>query len=128
MKEKLEKLLNNSYAPYSNFKVASVLVMKDGKEFYGVNVENASYGACICSERNAIATAIAAGYKKGDFEKIYLGFSSGEHSEPCFMCRQVISEFFDKDSKIISVNRHGEEKIYTVEERCPYPFDKEDLK
>ena len=40
MKEKLINLLNNSYSPYSNFKVACIVVMKDGKEFTGVNVEN----------------------------------------------------------------------------------------
>ena len=41
MQEKLIKLLNNSYSPYSKFRVASIVVMKDGTEFSGVNVENA---------------------------------------------------------------------------------------
>ncbi len=72
MKEKLIKLLSNSYSPYSKFRVASIAVMKDGKEFCGVNVENASYGASICAERNAINSAIAAGYKKYDFESLYV--------------------------------------------------------
>ena len=31
MKEKLERLLENSYSPYSHFRVASIAVMKDGK-------------------------------------------------------------------------------------------------
>ena len=43
MREKLEKLLENSYANYSNYRVSAICVMKDGKEFNGVNVENASY-------------------------------------------------------------------------------------
>ena len=64
MKDKLIKLLNNSYSPYSNFRVASIVVMNDGKEFSGVNVENASYGATICAERSAILSAISAGYKR----------------------------------------------------------------
>ena len=42
MQEKLKKLLENSYSPYSKFPVSAVVQMKDGKEFYGVNVENAS--------------------------------------------------------------------------------------
>ena len=42
MREQLEKLLNNSYSPYSNFKVSAIVVMKDGNTFSGVNVENAS--------------------------------------------------------------------------------------
>ena len=41
MKEKLLKLLNNSYSPYSKFRVAAIALMKDGTEFNGVNVENA---------------------------------------------------------------------------------------
>lgn len=49
MKEKLLELLENSYSPYSKFKVAAIAVMKDGKEFVGVNVENASYGVCNCA-------------------------------------------------------------------------------
>ena len=46
----------------------------------------------------------------------------------CMICRQVISEFFDKDAKIIAMNPYGEEIIHTVEELCPYPFSDEDLK
>ena len=68
MYEKLLKLLNNSYSPYSKFRVSAIVVMKDGTEFSGVNVENASYGASICAERSAIVSAISAGYKKDDFE------------------------------------------------------------
>ena len=71
MKEELLKLLNNSYAKYSKFKVAAIVVMKDGKTIKGVNVENASYGAAICAERNAISTAITEGYTKGSFKDLY---------------------------------------------------------
>ena len=53
---------------------------------------------------------------------------NGEFGTPCFACRQVILEFFDKDSKVICVNKNGEEKNYTVSELCPFPFDSEDLK
>ena len=72
MKEKLINLLNNSYSPYSKFQVAAIVVMKDGKEFSGVNVENTSFGATICAERSAIVSAISNGYKKGDFKELYV--------------------------------------------------------
>ena len=42
MREELIKLLDKAYAPYSNFQVACVVEMKDGKFIPGVNVENAS--------------------------------------------------------------------------------------
>lgn len=128
MKEKLLNLFKNSYSPYSNFQVASIVVMKDGKEFNGVNVENASYGAAICAERVAITSSVAAGYKKGDFKELYVMCNNEKIGMSCMICRQVISEFFDKDAKIIAMNPYGEEIIHTVEELCPYPFSDEDLK
>lgn len=126
MFEKLNQLLKNAYSPYYHFPVACIIVMKDGKEFNGVNVENAN-GTSICAERNAIATAISHGYKKSDFNEIHLLLSNGEHGWPCFACRQVILEFFDKNAKVISYNKLGEKVSHTVLELCPYPFDSEDL-
>ena len=100
MKEKLFKLLENSYSPYSNFRVAAIVVMKDGTEFFGVNVENAGYGVCNCAERSAIFSAISNGYKRYDFEKLYVMCDSKEIGTPCFICRQVISEMFEKKRKL----------------------------
>lgn len=128
MKDKLLELQKNSYAPYSNFHVSAIVVMNDGVEFRGVNVENASFGASICAERSAIVSAISAGYKKGDFKELNVMVSSGEVGMPCFICRQVISEFFDKDATVRCFATTGEYKEYTVEEICPYPFGSEDLK
>ncbi len=127
MREELIKLLDKAYAPYSKFKVAAVIETADGKYIPGVNVENASYGAAICAERNAITTAVAMGYRKGDFKKIYIMVSGDKLSMPCFICRQVIVEFFDKDSEIVLISKNGEEERHTVSELCPYPFDETDL-
>jgi len=127
MKEKLLKLLDNAYCPYSNFRVSAIVVMKDGTEVSGVNVENASYGAAICAERNAITTAIAMGYKKENFDRLYVMTSGKRISSCCFICRQVIVEFFDKNSLVTLMDMEGNEKVLTVEELCPYPFDSEDL-
>lgn len=128
MKEKLISLLENSYSPYSHFRVAAIVRMKDGKEFNGVNVENASYGASICAERSAILSAISNGYKRYEFDKLYVMCDNDKIGMPCFACRMVISELFDKDCEIICMNPKGEYEIHTVEELCPYPFSDEDLK
>jgi cytidine deaminase len=61
MKEELLELGKNSYSPYSHFRVAAILITKDNQKFKGVNVENASFGACVCAERSAIISAIRAG-------------------------------------------------------------------
>ena len=127
MREELIKLLDKAYAPYSKFRVAAIIETADGKYIPGVNVENASYGAAICAERNAVTTAVAMGYRKGDFKKIYIMVSGDKLSMPCFICRQVIVEFFDKDSEIVLITKNGEEERHTVSELCPYPFDETDL-
>ncbi len=127
MKEKLIKLLDNSYSPYSNFRVASIVVMKDGREFCGVNVENATYGASICAEISAILSAISAGYKRYDFKELYVMCDNDKIGMSCFNCRMIISELFEKDVKVIAMNPKGETIIHTVSELCPYPFSDEDL-
>ncbi len=128
MFEKLNNLRTNSYSPYSNFRVSAILVTKDGKEFNGVNVENASYGAAICAERSAFVSAISAGYKKGDFKELHVLTSSNKISTCCFVCRQVITELCDKDMPIYCYGLNGDIKEFTVSELCPYPFDEGDLK
>ena len=128
MIEKLIELHKNSYVPISNFPVSASVVMKDGNVFYGVNVEDASTRAGTCAERNAIFAAVTAGYKKGDFKEVNVMLSSGEIGTPCFVCRQLISELFDKDATVRCYSTNGEYKEYTVEELCPYPFGEDDLK
>ncbi len=128
MIEKLKENLKYSYAPYSNFHVSAILVCKDGTLITGVNIENASYGATICAERVAITKAISMGYKEGDFKEIHIMADSRKKAMPCYICRQVFLEFFDKETKVIVYNIEGEKEEYSLNEVCPLPFSKEDLK
>ena len=128
MQEKLIKLLENSYCPISNFPVSSIIVMNDGTEISGVNVEDASTRAGICAERNAITTAVSMGYKKGDFKEIHVMVNEENPSTCCFVCRQLIIEFFSKDALIYCYGNTGVVKTFTVGELCPHPFDESDLK
>lgn len=127
MKERLQKLLENAYCPYTDFPVSSIIVMKDGNEFCGVNVEDASTRAGICAERNAITTAIANGYKKGDFKEVHVMTSSNNIGTCCGTCRQLIAEFFEKDDVIYCYSKNGEIKRFTVQQLLPYSFDGSDL-
>ncbi len=126
MKEKLKDLLNNAYAPYSNFPVSCIVVTNDGTEFKGVNVENAAYGSTICAERNAILNAITNGYRKGDFKEIHIMNASDKLAYPCFACRQVLIEFMEP-STMVYVYSNKEVKSHTLEELTPKVFDKENL-
>ena len=121
--EQLKEINKNAYAPYSNFKVSSVLVTKSGKVFTGTNVENLSYGATMCAERVAIFNAVSSG--EMDFDTIYLYStnSNGEHNitPPCGLCRQVMAEFAIN----MNVVMVSDEKIVTqtVKELLPLAFD-----
>lgn len=129
MIDKLLDTAKNSYAPYSNYHVAAVVVLKDGCYFDGVNVENASYGATVCAERVAIFKAVTAGYRKGDFKELHvLCADSKTISSCCFLCRQVITEFFNPNDKIYCYNKDGQMKVYNVSNLCPEPFNEDDLK
>lgn len=128
MFEKLNERLKNAYTPISNFNVAACVVTKNGEEYFGVNVEDASTRAGTCAERAALFNAITDGVKKGDFKVMNVLTSSSKTSTPCFVCRQMISELMDKDSVVRCYNLDGEFEEYTVEELCPVPFEEEDLK
>ena len=109
----------NSYSPYSKFAVGAAVRTAEGKIYGGCNVENASYGLCICGERNAIFDAVCAGERSLD--AICVVADTQKPVSPCGACRQVMSEF--KIEKILLGNMQGEIKICSLEELLPYGFD-----
>ena len=110
----------NSYSPYSHFKVGCALLTKSGKIFKGCNVENAAYGPSNCAERTAIFSAVANGER--DFDKIAIICGNGEEfGAPCGVCRQVIYEF-NPSMDVILAKRNGETKIYKAYELLPEAF------
>lgn len=125
MLEKLKANLKYSYAPYSKVNVSCILITDDNKEYTGVNVENASFGGTICAERVAILKAISEGNNK--FKEIHIMSNLNDYTYPCFICRQTFLEFFNQDTKIFVYNNETK-KQYSLNELCPYPFSKEDLK
>ena len=128
MKENLEKIIENSYSPYSEFKTSSIVKMKNGQEFIGVNVENASFKNGLCAEQVAIAAAVAEGYSKPDFEELHVYGISNSFTYPCFLCRQLLLEFFDLEKFVFIYKENGQVKKLKVSELCPYPFDLEEVK
>ena len=125
MKDRLLKLLDNSYAPYSNMHFACIVETKDGNFYEGVNVENASYGATVCAERNAIFNAVSHGEK--EFKTVYLMTSSEEICYPCNLCKQVFLEFFDKDVIFNVMTKSGKMEVLSYEKLMNTTFTKEDL-
>ncbi|HEY7792862.1 MAG TPA: cytidine deaminase [Gaiellaceae bacterium] len=85
--EKAEATAARAYAPYSKYNVGAVVRTSDGREFEGVNVENAAYPLGICAEKSALSAAVAAGYGPGSIAAI------GINASPCGGCRQWLHEF-----------------------------------
>ncbi|WP_148551209.1 cytidine deaminase [Paraclostridium bifermentans] len=123
-----EKARENSYSPYSNFKVGAALLTKSGKVFTGCNVECASFGGTNCAERTALFKAISEGYK--DIEAIAVASTNSEKNEPtypCAICRQVIIEF-GPHIRIITGYSKGDIQEQTIAELVPHYFSGSDFK
>lgn len=122
--------LKNAYAPYSKFKVAAAVLTDSGKLFTGVNVENASYPAGICAERNAISHAVAEGETKLTAIAI-VGGAGGKvetYCAPCGICRQVMREFADPaELTVITAISEDDYKEFTLSELLPESFGPEFL-
>jgi cytidine deaminase len=113
-----------AYAPYSKFLVGAALLGEDGRVFAGCNVENASYGLCICAERNAVFAAVASGVRT--FRAIAIVSSAQDPVTPCGACRQVLAEFapsFD----VRCYGESGAEQHYTTAALLPYAFSERAL-
>jgi cytidine deaminase len=76
-----------AYAPYSNYLVGCVLLLKDGRVYTGCNVENAAYPLGVCAERTAISKAASEGVRPGDIDAAAITAS------PCGGCRQWLHEW-----------------------------------
>ena len=82
------RMRQNSYAPYSKYKVGSAVEVVSGEIIGGCNVESSSYGLTCCAERIAIYNALSKGFKK--FKSIAVSTTNG--GSPCGACRQIIWE------------------------------------
>lgn len=113
-----------AWAPYSKFHVGAALRAKDGRVFTGVNVENASYGLCVCAERTAVVSAVAAGAR--EFVELAVATQATPPAAPCGLCRQTLAEFA-LDLPITLVNDRGERATTSLAELLPRAFHGEDL-
>jgi len=111
-----------AYAPHSGYTVGAALRCKNGKIYYGCNIENAGIQS-ICAERTAFAKAISEGEKEFDYI-VVIGGAKGKKPEkclPCGYCRQFMNEFVDKNFKVYTVYDKKIEE-YTIEELLPHSF------
>lgn len=112
--------IENSYSPYSKFRVVSVVRAGSGKLYPGVNVENSSYGLTICAERVAVFNAVLNG-ERSILEVLVA--SDKILPYPCGACLQVVSEFGSDDTLFYIVALEtGEYRCFRLKDLLPYRF------
>src|SRR5580658_6427183 len=101
----LEELLEHargaaqqSYSPYSKFRVGAALQLTSGEIVTGTNVENVSYGVTICAERSALVRAVSEFGPKIRIAAVAIANRNGLPSPPCGACRQMLAEFISPDA------------------------------
>ncbi len=119
--EAAASVLGNSYAPYSNVHVAAAVEAEDGSIHLGVNVENASYGLTVCAERNAVAAMVTAGKRR--VRAVAVVSDMPVPLPPCGACRQVLAEFADPDTPVVSYSTVSRKsRVWRLGELLPYAF------
>ena len=119
-----------AYAPYSQFYVGAAVLMDSGKIYTGANVENASFPAGVCAERNAIYHAAACGERKIRAIAIVGGRKGDnlDYAAPCGICRQVMREFSDpKEMTVLLAKSPEDYRAVKLEDLLPMGFGPENL-
>ena len=96
-----EQAAQNSYSPYSKFRVGAALRLTNGEIVTGANVENVSFGLTICAERAALVRAVSQFGPEIQIEAVAVANLNGMPSPPCGACRQVLAEFILPDAPVI---------------------------
>lgn len=121
----------NSYSPYSNFRVGAAIQLENGEVISGSNQENASYPAGLCAERTALFYA-GAKYPGVRMQKMALSARSLNHTletptPPCGSCRQAIAEYEVKQKQPIEIYFMGNKgkvvKAQSISDLLPLIFD-----
>lgn len=126
---------DNSYAPYSHFRVGAAIRLSDGSIVRGANQENAAFSVTICAERSAIFAA-QANHPELSILSIAIAARNDnglmDHPvSPCGSCRQVILEMEERYKQPVRVLLYGKERVYqldTIRDLLPLCFVDSDMR
>jgi cytidine deaminase len=114
------KATANSYAPYSQFRVAAAAKLQNGKIITGANQENASYPTGICAER-VLLSAASSLFPNVAISTIAITYQNetGESNHPispCGLCRQSLLEYENRQQSAIRLILGGAEgKVFVID-------------
>jgi cytidine deaminase len=112
----------NAYAPYSHFRVGAAVLLDDGSEVTGCNVENASYRLTTCAEQTAISGAVALYGPSIRIRAVVVVNLNDAASQPCGACRQTIHEFSSPETEIFFPGADGSLNRSTMADLLPHAF------
>mmetsp|Transcript_50774 Transcript_50774/g.99518 ORF Transcript_50774/g.99518 Transcript_50774/m.99518 type:complete len:194 (+) Transcript_50774:24-605(+) len=115
---------NNSWSPYSKFRVGAAVLDSGGKIHAGTNVENATYGLTICAERSALVSAVSNGAK--GIRAVLCCTDVDECLWACAACCGVILEFGD-DVLVYAVKHDRTYQCKGIRELLPFSFGRADM-
>jgi homotetrameric cytidine deaminase len=116
------KAAENSYSPYSGFRVGAALRLNNGSVVTGTNVENVSFGLTICAERSALVRAVSQFGPGIGIEAVAVANLNSAASPPCGACRQMLAEFAAPDALVVFPALEGT-KTMRFDEVLPLGFD-----
>ena len=125
--DKARQALKNSYAPYSNFHVASAVLLDNDEIIVSTNQESEVFPSGICAERSLLY------YVQSNFSEskiltmaIVSDSKSGDECYPCGSCRQIICDTEKRngtDIKIIMVGKNSVTIIDSAKQLLPFTFN-----
>jgi len=135
LSEKAVEVIDNAYAPYSEFYVGAAVLLENGEIITGTNQENAAYPSGLCAERTAIfyanskypnvaVKAIAVSAKKD-------GDLLSQAIPPCGACRQVLLETetrFKNKMKVLMISKNSVLTIDSAKSLLPLSFTSDFVK
>jgi cytidine deaminase len=134
--EKAREATDKAYAPYSEFHVGAVALLKNGELVNGTNQENASYPVSICAERTLLSSA-AMLHTDIPIDTMAIAYhnlngKSDKPVSPCGMCRQALHEYSQRTHNPIRLILGGMEgKVFIIDHSdflLPLSFGGDDLK
>lgn len=129
---KTDENLQNSYSPYSKFKVSALVEFQDGSTELGTNQENAAYPSGLCAERVALFSGKSKNPEK-EIKRIFISTEQGGEFpfSPCGGCRQVMMEYELNQKHTIEVwLKSGNSKIWqfsSVRDLLPFAFEADEI-
>ncbi|MCH7345817.1 cytidine deaminase [Pelomonas sp. CA6] len=116
-----------SYAPYSRYRVGAAVLDELGRIHAGCNVENAAYPQGWCAETNALGHMIMGGGRRA--RAVLVAGPGPEIITPCGGCRQKLREFAQPtELLVLAADAGGVRQQWLLEQLLPASFGPDHLR